>query len=380
MIKQYFFILYCFIQINFIKYILNKTNSPKELKLEMISTCNEPLHKHYPLITMGYITPWKKYGYKIIEKYYNKFDIISPTWFELKPEYINNEFQMSIDGGDTVDIDYLSLIKSYNNKLKIVPRFHCSNIQFNDLINWFSEKNTEKFLKILNRRLKYNNFDGITLDCIILWNNEKIYEYFINFLKKISEDLHNNNKIIIISLFPYTEGVQMNNIVNKKKFIELSKYIDYFNIMTYDYISYHNRKNKNDKDDYYQAPFTWIKDSIEFYVDLNDNENKEKLLKKILLGLPFHGYVFNKNKREDSGVLDSNKFNDILDKKGINIKWDTIENEYKINLKNNEDEIVAVYPTREFLKKRLDYSIEQKLGGVAIWDVGNGNEGFLNEF
>ena len=375
--KQNNFILYCFIKIFLIKFIT--THSPNELKLEMTSTCNDPLHKHYPLITMGYITPWKKEGYKIIEKYYNKFNILSPTWFELKPEYINNEFQMSIDGGDSVDINYLNLIKSYNNNLKIIPRFHCSNLQFNDLINWFSEKNTEKFLKILNRRLKYNNFDGITLDCIILWNNEKIYEYFINFLKKISKDLHNNNKTIIISLFPFTEGVQMNNIVDKKKFIELSEYIDYFNIMTYDYISYHNRKNKDDKDDYYQAPFTWIKDSIEFYVDLK-NENKEKLLKKILLGLPFHGYVFNKNRREETGVLDSNKFNDILDKKGINIKWDNIENEYKINLKNNEDDIVAVYPTREFLKKRLDYSIEQKLAGVAIWDVGNGNEGFLNEF
>ena len=223
----YYYIIYCFINLNLIQFIFTQNSSPNELKSEIASTCEDPLHKHYPLITMGYITPWKKYGYQIIEKYYNKFNIISPTWFELKSEYVNNEFQMSIDGGDSVDMNYLKLIKSYNNKIKIIPRFHCSNLQFNDIANWFSEKGTEKFLKILNRRLQYNNFDGITLDCIILWNNEKVYEYFINFLKKISNNLHNNNKIIIISLFPYTEGVEIKNIINKEKFIELSEYIDY---------------------------------------------------------------------------------------------------------------------------------------------------------
>ena len=63
---------------------------------------------------MGYITPWKKVGYEMIEKYYNKFDIVSPTWFELVPEVMNNEFNVKIDGANNVDMKYLKEIKSKN--------------------------------------------------------------------------------------------------------------------------------------------------------------------------------------------------------------------------------------------------------------------------
>ena len=89
----------------FILFILNlffcKNETIKEIKAQFEQKNLENI-KNYPLITLGYITPWNKEGYEYVEKYSNKFDIISPTWFELKPEEIDGEFQMILDGSNNI--------------------------------------------------------------------------------------------------------------------------------------------------------------------------------------------------------------------------------------------------------------------------------------
>ena len=167
----------------------------------------------------------------MLEKYYNKFDIVSPTYPEL-----------TIDGADNVDMKYLKSLKLKNNNLKILPRFHCSQtFTINDLLTLFSSSTTmNNFLKILSRRIKANKFDGVLFDCIQLWLDETVYNtFYSNFLPALSQSLHNNNKELIFTLFPYSETITR-NFVNSKHFSDLAQYIDYFNIMTYDYIQYHS--------------------------------------------------------------------------------------------------------------------------------------------
>ena len=143
--------------------MLQCQESLQELKSQSTQQCTDPTHKHYPLLNMGYITPWKKVGYEMIEKYYNKFDIVSPTWFELVPEVMNNEFNVKIDGANNVDMKYLKEIKSKNEKIKIMPRFHCGTMNPKEFALMFNEENSKKFIKILMRRIKHNKFDGIVL-------------------------------------------------------------------------------------------------------------------------------------------------------------------------------------------------------------------------
>ena len=70
-----------------ISYTQNKKDI-KQIKNEFDKK-DFPNTKNYPLKTLAYITPWNKEGYNYVEKYSNKFDIISPTWFELKPDEID---------------------------------------------------------------------------------------------------------------------------------------------------------------------------------------------------------------------------------------------------------------------------------------------------
>ena len=97
----------------------------EEIKTQITESCSDPTHKHYSQISLGYITPWKRKGYEMVEKYYNKFDIISPTWFELKGDNYGGEFNIRIDGGNNVDMSYLKDIRLKNPNMKILPRLHC---------------------------------------------------------------------------------------------------------------------------------------------------------------------------------------------------------------------------------------------------------------
>lgn len=80
--------------------------------------------KNYPLKTLAYITPWNKEGYDYVEKYSNKFDIISPVWFELKPDEIDGELQIILDGSNNIDSSYMKRLRNKNSNILILPRLH----------------------------------------------------------------------------------------------------------------------------------------------------------------------------------------------------------------------------------------------------------------
>jgi len=110
----------------------------------------------------------------------------------------------------------------------------------NDYTQWLEAKNAEQFIKILMRRLNYNNFDGLVLECNMFWVLEKAYSDFAIFLKNLYETLKKSNKMLILTIFPYT-NIFLNQLT-KIRFEYASKYVDYFNIMTYDYYTYRDQE------------------------------------------------------------------------------------------------------------------------------------------
>lgn len=344
-----------------------------DVKLEHTLTCQDPSHKHYPLINLGYITPWNRKGYDIVKKYAKKFDIISPTWFELESEKFRDEFNVLIDGANNIDMQLLNDLREANQKVQILPRFHCNSFTLDKMNEFLTEKAINKFSRILLRRLKHNKFDGIILDCIQIWINNDVTNKFKAILPLLSANLKKENMKFIITAFPLTEGSSITNSLTKENFKEFAEYIDYFNIMTYDYMQYH--REEINKDSVYNAPIEWVKKSIAQYLDEGDKNRK-----KVLMGVPFHGFVFDEH-YTGKEVLNSKKFNDFIQtvKEKDSLHWDEEASEHYLNV-DNKGKIYAVYPTRKFINKRLELSKQLNLGGIGIWDVGNGNEGFMDEF
>ena len=356
--------------------LLNIIISQKKIdKTEIINNFEKkdfPNEKNYNLKTLAYITPWNKIGYEYIEKYSNKFDIISPTWFELKPDEIDGELQIILDGSNNIDSAYMKKLRSKNKNILILPRLHVGFSDMSIIETWFT-KEAEQFIKVLERRIKYNKFDGYVFDCFHIWFNKNLLNKFVKyFLPKIYESMNKLNKIFILTMIPKNLNVDEHMVVlDKNTFKTISNYAHYINIMTYDYQQY-----LKESSNIYIAPISWIKDTLDTYIDKND-KNVDNILKKILLGIPFHGQSFQKSKNYIDKIINGPSFSQLMKN----------SDEYELNYFEEEDEYIFEseqsklnYPIKNYIEKRLEISKELKVGGIGIWDVGNGKESMLEPF
>ena len=251
----------------------------KDIIDEASSTCINSSQKEYSKINLSYITPWNKEGQELALANAKKIDFLSPCWFELRPETLNGKFNIKIEGSDNVDNDFLIKIRENNSNIKIVPRFNCQNFGAEHFVELYKQDNTEQFIKVLMRRMKYNRFNGLVFECNQVWLIDKYFPNFTEFARKLSDELHKEKMLFLTVIFPFSEN--LSNYLSKQRFEYLARYVDYFNMMTYDYISHLNEKSQKEFK-FYLAPISWVKNSLDHYIDPK-RQNKDLLYKKVIL-------------------------------------------------------------------------------------------------
>lgn len=113
---------------------------------------------------------------------------------------------------------------------------------------------------------------------------------------------------------------------------------------------------------------------------LNNYSSTKAALRKVLLGLPFHGIFVSKGEENKAAIVDQSTYKDLLLSGSIeNFYWDDSEKEHLMELYYQGNQIVAAYPTKKFIHERLKYTFEKEIGGVAIWDVAQGLDNLLDE-
>ena len=80
----------------------------------------------------------------------------------------------------------------------------------------------------------------MVLDCTTFWMIDSLYTKTADFFRELYENLKKEKLELIVTIYPYAESFQ--NIISRDRFKYLSKYVDYFNIMTYDYLQYSQTK------------------------------------------------------------------------------------------------------------------------------------------
>ena len=63
---------------------------------ESTTKCDKNEEKQFDKLTLAYITPWNKGGADYALKNAKKIDIISPCWFDLKPETLHGKFNVKV--------------------------------------------------------------------------------------------------------------------------------------------------------------------------------------------------------------------------------------------------------------------------------------------
>lgn len=76
---------------------LNSQENIEKFKEQVDAVCEEPEKKNYPRTTLAYITPWNFNGMELALKYSEKFELVSPCWFDIKPETLHGQFNSKVN-------------------------------------------------------------------------------------------------------------------------------------------------------------------------------------------------------------------------------------------------------------------------------------------
>jgi chitinase domain-containing protein 1 len=144
--------------------------------------------------------------------------------------------------------------------------------------------------------------------------------------------------------------------------------VDYLNIMTYDF---------SGTDAEGDSPIQWIINNAQAFII-----SSRELSTKIVIGLNYYGRC----KGSINDVILGNRFLELLNNPEYKLFWDDITHEhylksyaifvFTINRIHFSESTKCFYPTLRSIEDRLDLVEEMRLGGVGIWELGQG----LNHF
>lgn len=198
------------------------------------TSCADIRQFTYP--TLIYITPWNNHGYDIVKIFPHKFDYVSPVWFSLKRIGLE---KYTIEGIHDIDSQWIETLKEKRSDIRIVPRVVIEKWSTDD-IHALSQSETEKeklSLTLKDLLIEYNHlFDGYVLELLAQFHGlSKPTMYHI--INDIAEQIHSIETNTTQKKEVFLAAPPLEEYFNREDFEVLSKYLDGFNIMTYDFPS-----------------------------------------------------------------------------------------------------------------------------------------------
>lgn len=320
-----------------------------------------------------------------------KTDIFSPNWFTLIQDRSKKDsLNLKIEGHNNVNKDLILNIRQEKPDSWIIPVISCEhNFRFlSEQTAFFTNENIDKLADNIEKRASYYKVDGFYLDCLDLQLNLDFENQFLYLIQQIGIKMRQGKKRFITSLPPYSEKIL--HFMSHDNVINLSEFVDYFVLSIIDYNKY-AKKPLN----YYNAPFFWIKESINFYLggDLKMNDenseytlNTKQLHSKFIIKIPFFGvsYQLQVGERARINNINSSTFlsSCLKGKKDHTLShtWDEYGKEHLIHIVNNIGDFYLSYPTRRFFNERIKLVNDNKLAGVALDEITQGFEDFMDSF
>lgn len=309
------------------------------------------------------------------------FDSISPVWYEL-----NFDGTLKDVSNNKIDL-FIELIK--NKNVSLIPTIaNFDHVKFHEILQ-NPESFNNQIRSILLEVDKYD-FDGIDLDYESIELNDK--EKFFEFLKILSNKLHERKKSLVVTVVPkWTDEKIYQSLIETRQvqdWTEISKYADEIRIMTYDY-TFIGSKFPGPI-----APLNWIENVVKYALTKLPAE-------KITLGIHLYSYEWwiesipenefedveleikynnNDNFTDNSKKVRSYTYNTVLkaitENKGelIDYQGEKIFKYSKVNNSTNKlEKRVLVYIDKEGVKQRENIAKKYGLKGVVYWRLGYEN-------
>lgn len=272
------------------------------------------------------------------------FISISPTWYFVQSDG-------SIGLRNTARGENLRLL-AQENSTKLIPSINNSSAEaLSNILNSPSLRNVH-INSILNEIETYG-YDGIDIDYELMLSTDT--EEFTLFLKELSEKLHHNNKVLTIAILWKTNVVaaldQFSSTRSAQNWSGISKYVDEFRIMAYDYTG-------SDKTEGPIAPIYWIEDILKYAVAVVPNE-------KIVLGLPLYAYKWNDGNTEARALV----WEDVqlyIQNNDCSDTFDINKQEKKLICEND----IIWYQDKEATESRIELANSYGIYKFVFWRLG----------
>ncbi|KAL3072992.1 hypothetical protein niasHS_017966 [Heterodera schachtii] len=352
-----------------------KENNLDLLKAKILSDFNKldnGKRKFTSGATLGYVTPWNNHGYDVAKWAASKFTHISPVWFQLRADGTaeNEKITCRVDGTHDIDMGWVQQILLNNSAVRIVPRFIFEGWSGAHLQQFLTEEHAQyRCLRALVEFLQRYNFNGAVMEIwlqIMSMTRGTAAQYLLELVEFWSEHFHRAGLEFILPLTPpLGANLQEIGIVNAQIMQRLLSAVDYVNLMTYDFPS---------SDASAVAPIDWVEANIRYAITAAGGGEDEEAATaaKILMGLNFYGY--DRTNGQSTALL-GNQFIELLSSSDAKLSFEANVGEHRLTFGDNG---IAYYPSRKSIALRLKLAQTMGLGGVAIWDIGQGLDHFTS--
>jgi len=233
-----------------------------------------------------------------------------------------------------------------------------------------SRKKTTLY-RTLVKEINNQNYDGVVLDMgYFSFSTVPYRKSLLEFFEKLSDSLHAANKLLFY-VVPDHRG-SGRQLFEAKDLKELSKFVDRFSLMTYDF-SVGTETPRNGA----ISPLWWVVHNMRSLL----LHNEKSLSHKLLVGLNFYGYQYTIQDKDSSltepaAILGPQFLKLIASptdiKSNRKMNWDSANHENYLSFKTKKGiSHIVYYPTLKSIQARLE-KIEQLGCGVSIWEIGQG--------
>ena len=297
-----------------------------------------------------------------------------------------------IDGKNLTpkDIEKLLSLKSKNLNLKVLVSIGGWSWSkgFSDAA--LTKESRLKFAKSCAKFVKDYNLDGIDLD----WeypnqigagniHRPEDVQNFTLMLKAVREQLdlmakqEGNRKHYLLAIATGADKAYVDNV----EMGEIHKYLDFLNIMTYDFYNGHHDVTGHHANYMSSAKPELDMNSVINAVDMHVNAGFP--VEKINLGIPFYGRIWKGVKAENNDVLfkkaetvgtgiDYINFYQNINANGYKRFWD--ENAKAPYLWNAEEKTFISYEDEKSISLKVEYLKKRGLAGAMFWEYSADHE------
>jgi chitinase domain-containing protein 1 len=368
--------------------LLRVLNSQKPDPANVLNTaappgsCPSSLQQTYetpsPSTKLAFVTPWNAKGYDIAKWFASKLTHISPVWYTVslsETSSTNPDLKLELKGAHDIDENWLKELRSAYRPPKIVPRFQIQlSRRAAETMLYYPQGQAEAIAEMIVREVEKWVYDGVVLEV-------GAPHVFGGLIRVVGEELRDGGKEVVLVVPPRhgPEDARGEPVFGREQVEELGDSVDSFLVMTYDHALAVGRAGPN-------SPLGWVEEVVGGLVGLEldegdgereqeeeDLDEEKKRASKILMGLPFYGYKFSRDKAPEAYT--ASNYMDLLKNKGSSIvmEWDQVSKEERMVISGGE----IWYPS--FLSLLYRVNLAEELGvGIAIWELGQGIDYFVD--